>query len=340
MERIVFFGLVVLALTAQGAPPSSAPVPDSADQPGRPPRVKPLLPPDLAPTRADLAYGPHGRNQMDFWAAKGAGPKPAVLWVGGYRFREVEKRKVPPEFLRACLGAGMSVASIAYRLPDDAPLPAAMFDAARAVQFLRSEAAPLNLDARRIAIAGESAGGSIAVWVALHDDLAAPKSWDGVARQSSRVTCAAVRNAQTSFDPRFYREHNIRLPDGPADFLALHGVAPDRQDAPDSVRRYEASSALVCASKDDPPLWLYYDRPQRYITGQLGPCNPVFAEALKTLLEPLGVECTIRVGAESARPETQGADPAEREMVEFLRRHLGLEPPGPAEVTAAPSATK
>jgi hypothetical protein len=323
MKRIAFVGVVAVALAAQAAGAVSVPAPDSADQPARPPPPKPLLPPDLVPTRGDMAYGLHRSNQMDFWAAKGPGPKPAVLWVGGYRFREVEKRKVPPDFLRACRAAGMSVASITYRLPLEAPLPAAMLDGARAVQFLRSQAEALDLDARRVAAAGESAGGSVAIWVALHDDLADPTAEDALARQSSRVACAAVRNAQTSFDPRFYRKHNIRYPDGLEDFLALHGVTPDRENAPASLRQYEESAAVTHASKSDPPLWLHYDKPQRYMTGQLGPYHPVFGEALKALLGPLGVACTVRVGTD-APPEARDDGAAGREMVEFLRRRLGL----------------
>jgi acetyl esterase/lipase len=278
------------------------------------------------PDRPDLAYGPDAQHRLDLWQAKRGVPTPLVLFIGGYRFREVEKRKVPPDLLQACLGAGLSVASIAYRLPADAPLPAAMLDAARAVQFLRSEAAALDLDGRRIGLAGESAGGSVALWVALHDDLADPKAADAVARGSSRVACCAVRNAQTTFDPRFYREKNIFHPGGREGLLALHAVAPGAEDAPESLRRYEASAALALASQDDPPVWLFYDKPQRYLTGELGLYHPVFGEALQARLGPLGVECAVRLGTAIPRSTPGEPKPAERERLEFLRRHLGLEP--------------
>jgi len=65
-------------------------------------------------------------------------------------------------------------------------------DAARALQFVRSKAAEWNIDKTRIGATGGSAGACSSLWLAFHDDLADPKSSDPVARESTRLLCAAV----------------------------------------------------------------------------------------------------------------------------------------------------
>ena len=86
------------------------------------------------------------------------------------------------------------------------PVKACVSDAARALQTIRSKARDWNLDPRRIGATGGSAGACTSLWLALHDDLADPKSSDPIARESSRLTCAAVSGAQTSLDPKELRE--------------------------------------------------------------------------------------------------------------------------------------
>src|SRR5688572_27854791 len=81
-----------------------------------------------------------------------------------------------------------------------------MHDGAQAVPFIRSKAKEWNLDATKVACNGGSAGAGISLWLPFHDDLADPKSDDAVARQSTRLSCAAVQGAQTSYDPRWIKE--------------------------------------------------------------------------------------------------------------------------------------
>ena len=72
------------------------------------------------------------------------------------------------------------------------PVQAPMHDTARALQFLRSMAAEWRIDTTRIGAAGGSAGACTALWLAYHDDLADPAGPDPVARESTRLTCAAL----------------------------------------------------------------------------------------------------------------------------------------------------
>jgi hypothetical protein len=157
------------------------------------------------PTHPDVKYGPYARNVMDVWLAKSDTPTPVLVSSHGGGFSQGNK-SVSPWLLEECLKSGISVVAITYRLSDVAKAPAQFLDSARAVQFIRSKAKEWNLDPSKMAATGGAAGAGISLWLGFHDDLANPKSDDPVLRQSTRLTCMAVMNGQTSYDPRFIRD--------------------------------------------------------------------------------------------------------------------------------------
>ena len=155
------------------------------------------------PTFKDVSYGPYERNKMDFWKANTTAPAPLVVAMHGGGFIGGDKAEAEREqSITYFLERGISFASINYRYSTQAPYPAPMLDGARAIQFLRSKAGEWNIDPKRIAAYGASAGGGISLWLAFHDDLADAKSSDAIAQQSSRLICAAAVGGQTTYDPR------------------------------------------------------------------------------------------------------------------------------------------
>jgi acetyl esterase len=224
----------------------------------------------LAPTHADVRYGPHERNVLDLYLAESDEPTPLVLYIHGGGFRGGDKRSLSPGEARAYLHAGWSVAAINYRLTDTAPAPAAYLDSARALQFLRHHAEKWNLDPKLVASTGGSAGAGTSMWIAFHDDLADPQSEDPVARQSTRLTCVVVSNGQSSYDPRFAEKIGIPRPnfDRHAFFLPFYDITEDQIDTPEAYRRYEAMAPITYLTKDDPPALLLYSYANEEVTNR------------------------------------------------------------------------
>jgi acetyl esterase/lipase len=226
-----------------------------------------------APTAADFVYGQDSQRQkFDFWQAKSDTPTALVLLIHGGGWRGGDKTGYGTKAIQPFLDAGISVASINYRFIDQAmeqkvepPVKACLHDAARALQTIRSKAKEWNLDPTRVGATGGSAGACTSLWLALHEDLADPKSDDPIARQSTRLTCAAVLGAQTSLDPKELREW---IPNAVYGGHAFGFAGPGRQ-RPDEFELLIANrekvlpwikeySPIELVSEDDPPIYLDY----------------------------------------------------------------------------------
>ena len=142
----------------------------------------------------------------------------------------------------------LAVVSVEYRFTNVAPHPAQVNDCARAIQFVRNNAAKWNIDPQRIGVTGGSAGGHLSLWVALHDDAADTDSTDPVERQSSRVACAVSFAGPTDWSLLSELEHKH-----PA-FRQLLGYEPGTAADEMDAKLKRDVSPISFASKDDPPV--------------------------------------------------------------------------------------
>jgi alpha-L-fucosidase 2 len=105
----------------------------------------------------------------------GAGPFPAVILVHGGGWNSGDKAGGPKRALISPMEdplaqAGFAWFSINYRLAPAHPYPAAIEDVETAIRWVRAHAADYHLDLRRLAIAGESAGGHLVALAAVRAD--------------------------------------------------------------------------------------------------------------------------------------------------------------------------
>lgn len=214
-------------------------------------------------------------------------------WTGG-------DKKQPISRFQPYLDRGISYAAINYRLTGEAPLPAPVHDAARAIQFLRSKAEEWNIDKKRIALTGGSAGACTSMWILLHDDLADPKSDDPVLRESTRVTAAAVRAGQTSIDPKVIRDWL-----GPNVLKhRMINMAVGEKTMEAALENYDKHKELYVEfspynhlTKDDPPLLMTYGNNMTLPSRNAGHGihHPVYGVKMKEKADKLGHECHLLI---------------------------------------------
>lgn len=88
--------------------------------------------------------------------------RPLLVWFhgGGWTLGSAEAQSALCRYL--CAEAGVVVANVDYRLAPEWPFPAGPDDALQAFRWLVENAGELGIDPRRIAVAGASAGASLA----------------------------------------------------------------------------------------------------------------------------------------------------------------------------------
>jgi acetyl esterase/lipase len=135
----------------------------AADAPAAPPPLTVRVVNDVTFLASDRA------EKLDLYLPEGRAPgtlSPAVVWIHGGGWiggtkSEARAKEICPTFAQA----GYVVVSIDYKLgPGSWPLD--LLDSKNAVRFLRSHAKEYQIDPDRIAVAGGSAGGHLALMVA------------------------------------------------------------------------------------------------------------------------------------------------------------------------------
>jgi hypothetical protein len=281
MTRIAFYSVLALGLVAMGLHAQETKKEEKKIQ-------KKLPMPSIHPTHGNVSYGKHERNVLDFWQANSDKPTPVVICIHGGGWSNGDKSSYYSR-VETYLDAGISMATINYRLMKQAneekvvpPVKAPLEDAARAVQFVRSKAAEWNIDKKRLGATGGSAGGASTLWLAFHDDMADPASSDPVARESTRLTCAAVDGAQTSLDPKELFEWMPNYTYGAHAFglKNIKEMVGQREKLLPWLKEY---SAIELVTKDDPPIGLYYKGVKGAKRGESHP-DPTHSPMLGLLL--------------------------------------------------------
>lgn len=211
----------------------------------------------------DLAYlAPDRAEKLDLYLpvapAKGK-LSPAVVWIhGGGWTGGVKTENRAKEICTTLAAAGYVAVSVDYKLGDGA-WPTNLHDCKNAVRFLRAHAATYQLDPDRIAVAGGSAGGHLALMVGFTGDrpefepAGAATPYPGVSSQVRAVIDLygpANLLTRQEVDEKGTPTGKLR-PAGPAKVFG-----PDDPTAP----VYRRASPVTHVTKNSPPVLILHGR--------------------------------------------------------------------------------
>lgn len=243
----------------------------------------------------DAAFGAEQRQKLDLYApVEAAGASPVIVFIYGGSWRTGSKDDY--QFLGAALAAqGFVVAIPNYRLVPEVRFPTFLEDCAAAVRWVQDNAATYGGDARRIVLAGHSAGAYNAAMLAL----------DRRYLGDAGVEAARIRGT-------------IGLA-GPYDFIPFDVSAT--QDAFGQAPEPQITQPLHYAHADAPPLLLLWGEDDTTV----GPRN---IENLGRAMREVGgrVETKIYPGIDHveimlalSRP-FRGKAPVLADVADFARR--------------------
>jgi len=194
----------------------------------------------------DLAYVAKGhiRQKLDLYVPEsGEGPLPLIVWIHGGAWKEGSKEYCPP---LPWVEKGYVIASINYRLCQDAHFPAQIEDCKAAVRWLRTHAREYRIDPNRIVGWGDSAGGHLASLLGTTGDIADWEQGHPVGSSRLQVVIDWYGRADlacVSTDPAYA--------DSPIAML-LGGSGPDFAD------EAQSASPIRHISKEDPAFLIMH----------------------------------------------------------------------------------
>jgi acetyl esterase/lipase len=278
----------------------------------------------------DLAYAPgSGMHLLDLYVPRGvSGAMPLVVWVHGGGWQSGSKADVSQAQRLVC--RGYAVASIDYRLSDEAQFPAQAHDVKAAIRFLRANATTYGLDSSRVALFGSSAGGHLASLAGMSGGIAELEDLSmGNASQSSRVQAIVDWYGPT----RFTEMDRQLLAQGCAPGTARHGASDSPEsrllgctvDDPACAAASRRADPITYVDASDPPLLILHGTQDCTVPGAQ---SMLLDDAVRT-----ANVCSIRrsvLGANHGGPEWLST-PVQDAVADFLavamiRAEVGFEP--------------
>lgn len=252
----------------------------------------------------DLSYLPNGheRQKLDLYVPENrSGPMPLIVWIHGGAWMQGSKSHCLPV---PWTKKGYLVASIDYRLSQEAKFPAQIKDCKAAVRWLRIHAREYGIDAHRLVAWGDSAGGHLASLLGTAGDV---PEWElGLVSVSSRVQVVInwygrADLTRVSTDPSWAESPSALL-------LGGHG-----QDVEDLAKK---ASPILHVSKDDPPFLIMHGSMDSLVPLRQ---SQAFARALKEA----GVESRLVVLEGAGHGGEEFLFPEPIEVIDaFLEQHL------------------
>ena len=128
---------------------------------------KSAQPPQVAKIDNRTVPGPGGDIPVRVYTPEGTGPFPALVYIhgGGWVIASIDAYDVSARALAK--QAKCVVVSVGYRLAPEHPFPAAPEDCYAATQYVMGHPGEFGIDASKVAVGGESAGGNLSTVVCM-----------------------------------------------------------------------------------------------------------------------------------------------------------------------------
>lgn len=152
---------------------------------------------------------PSGNGTLRVYTPIGDAPQggwPAILYLhgGGWVIADLDTYDATARAL--CEGVGAVVVALHYRQAPEYPWPAAVEDTCEAYQWMLQHAGEITVDAARVAVAGESAGGNLAAVLCL---IARTQQWAAPVHQ---LLVYPVTDVAHGIDSASAKEHAKAAP--------------------------------------------------------------------------------------------------------------------------------
>ncbi|MEJ0101917.1 MAG: alpha/beta hydrolase [Bacteroidota bacterium] len=205
---------------------------------------------------SNLSYAndTHKKHLLDIYLPpKSTGKLPLVVWIHGGAWMLNDKysdMSYMKNTVRGFIDSGYALASIDYRYSTEAVFPAQVQDCNQALEYLYQHAQEYNIDNKRIAVIGFSAGGHLASLIGLSNNNSISQFYPAATKTHFTIKCVLD----------FY---------GPSDFVMLAG-SPDTSinnernpisillgalplKRPDLAKQ---ASPVTYIDKNDPPFFI------------------------------------------------------------------------------------
>src|SRR4051794_12954594 len=115
--------------------------------------------PDVARQVDHAVDGPGGHVPVRLYVPEADAPPPVLVYLHGGGWLMGSRASYDPTCRALAVASGVAVLSVEYRLAPEDPFPAAVEDAMAVLAWTAEEAGGLGVDAARLAVGGDSAGG-------------------------------------------------------------------------------------------------------------------------------------------------------------------------------------
>jgi acetyl esterase len=247
---------------------------------------------------------------LDLRVPESKGPAPAVIIVHGGGFSRGNKRTYVTPLFDLLSSAGFAWFTIDYRLAPDYGLAQSTQDVNDAIRWVKSNAGKYHVDPKKIALAGESAGGFLVAYAGVKntDDTRLAAVVDFYGPNDLILQTEKLRGQ--SEDPSKPASPGLK------DFIGLKSW-----QQPDAIERLRVASPTTYIHKGMPPFLFIQGTDDEQVPYEQ---SPQMCEAMKKA----GAKCEVITvqGGRHGMGNWDG-DPAKAhwkpEMIEWLNKTLG-----------------